>query len=152
MLGTVAKKLRILGFDCSYLSAIDDNELVAVAQREGRTIITRDQAVVQRCKKRSIAVIGVSAHSERDQLAEIARGIGLREYRFDPSDARCPVCNGALETAPESALITVPPRVLSSTREFWRCIGCGHVYWEGTHIRNIRKLIGEVNAGLQHIG
>lgn len=152
MLGTVAKKLRILGFDCSYFSAIDDDELVAVAQREGRTIITRDQAVVQRCKKHSIAIVGITSRSERDQLAEIARETGLREYRFDPSDARCPVCNGALEAAPESALASVPPRVLSNTNEFWRCIECGHVYWEGTHIRNIKKLIGEVNAGLRHIG
>ena len=48
MLGTLAKWLMILGHDVTYYQKIDDGDLVAVARREGRTILTCDRRLVKR--------------------------------------------------------------------------------------------------------
>ena len=45
MLGTLAKWLIILGHDVTYYRRIEDDELVSIARREKRTILTmRPQA------------------------------------------------------------------------------------------------------------
>jgi len=39
MLGNVAKKLRLFGFDSEYFSDIDDSKLIEKAKNENRIII-----------------------------------------------------------------------------------------------------------------
>ena len=39
MLGNMAKKLRVLGFDSEYFSNIDDSKLIEKAKNENRIII-----------------------------------------------------------------------------------------------------------------
>ncbi|MEM3173101.1 MAG: DUF5615 family PIN-like protein, partial [Candidatus Nitrosotenuis sp.] len=51
MLGTVAKKLRMLGFDCSYWADIEDDDLLAAAKKENRIIITKDTQLANKAKK-----------------------------------------------------------------------------------------------------
>ena len=43
MLGNIAKKLRLLGFDAEYFSDIDDSQLVEKAKIENRILISRDK-------------------------------------------------------------------------------------------------------------
>ena len=42
MLGKLAKWLRMLGYDTVYLPDADDDELVRIAVREDRMLLTRD--------------------------------------------------------------------------------------------------------------
>src|SRR5207249_3943916 len=48
MLGTLAKWLRFLGNDVAYPGPVDDNELIALAGREDRTLLTRDRELSER--------------------------------------------------------------------------------------------------------
>ena len=48
MLGTLARWLRILGYDTSYENFIDDNELVQICHLEGRIALTRDRRLARR--------------------------------------------------------------------------------------------------------
>ena len=41
MLGTLAKWLRILGYDTEYDACLNDNKLVRLARGEGRILLTR---------------------------------------------------------------------------------------------------------------
>ncbi len=43
MLGNIAKKLRLLGYDSEYSSNINDDELILNAKKENRIIITKDE-------------------------------------------------------------------------------------------------------------
>jgi len=152
MLGSVAKKMRILGFDCKYFSTIDDDELIVLAGKEDRTVLTMDRMVLQKCAKLQVPAIGVLSHSENDQLAEIARATGLKRYEFDAEKARCPLCNGTVKPVEKDLIVAkLPQKIASHIDKFWQCSGCGHIYWEGTHIRNLKELIGEINAALQDI-
>ena len=94
MLGTIAKKMRILGFDCRYSSTIDDDALILVAKKENRVIITKDLKLANNAKKHDVAAIEVTTNTEKDQIVEIAKKMGWKRYEFYATNARCPICNG----------------------------------------------------------
>ena len=48
MLGTLAKWLRILGYDTLYDNQIDDDDLICRCTEERRIALTRDVRLVQR--------------------------------------------------------------------------------------------------------
>ena len=149
MLGTIAKKLRILGFDCVYSATIDDDELILAAKKENRTIITRDRQLGNNAKKHDIVTIEITTHIEKDQVVEIAKKVGWKKLEFNPKNARCSLCNGNLSAVEKDQIIDkVPPRIIQNVHEFWVCDDCKHIYWEGTHIRNLEKFIAEINGQL----
>jgi uncharacterized protein with PIN domain len=73
----------------------------------------------------------------------------LREVlsRFDLSEAlrplsRCSVCNSLVEpVAADVVKGVVPLETARSFRDFWRCTGCGKVYWRGAHCRSLEALL-----------
>ena len=149
MLGTIAKKMRILGFDCRYSSTIDDDALILVAKKENRVIITKDLKLANNAKKHDVAAIEVTTHTEKDQIVEIAKKMGWKRYEFYATNARCPICNGNLQNIEKSQVVDkMPPKIAQNIEEFWICQDCEHIYWEGTHIRNLQKLIAEINEQL----
>jgi hypothetical protein len=149
MLGTIAKKMRILGFDSKYFATIDDDDLILLAKKENRAIITKDHQVADNAKKHDILTVDITTHTEKDQLIEIAKKTGFTKYEFNPNIARCPICNGILHGVEKHQIIDkVPPKIAQNVKEFWICEDCKHIYWEGTHIRNLEKLIAEINGQL----
>ena len=145
MLGTIAKKLRMFGFDCKYNYTMDDDELILTAKKQGRIIITKDSQLAKNAVQHDIVTIKIDTHIEKEQLVEIAQKIGYK--KFDLSYSRCSLCNGTLEeTSKEKIQNKVPPRIIQSIDKFWQCQKCLHIYWVGTHIRNMEKLITEINA------
>ena len=63
------------------------------------------------------------------------------------SFTRCTVCNGLLTALTrQEAAQAVPPRVSSRHREFWRCLGCGRIYWKGSHWESMRQRIESICA------
>src|SRR2546422_11066774 len=75
MLGTLAKWLILLGHDVAYFPRIEDHELVQMARREGRTILTRDRRLVQRRDAKDHILI--ESQNLRDQIPP-----GLEERRL----------------------------------------------------------------------
>jgi uncharacterized protein len=150
MIGSLAKKMRILGFDCSYFAVANDEDLAACAHNEDRIILTRDRTLAQKCKKQGIKVIHLLSHTEREQLVEIARNIGWSSLKLDIANTRCTVCNGQNEQVQKQTIASVlPPKVAEHVEQFWQCNSCKKIYWAGTHIRNVEKLVDEINAELQ---
>ena len=69
MLGTLAKWLRLCGLDTYYASQkITDDELLIIAEKEHRVIITRDKELHQRAKKRGITTLLTMSRSLSEQL------------------------------------------------------------------------------------
>ncbi|MGI0004181.1 MAG: Mut7-C RNAse domain-containing protein [Candidatus Nitrosotenuis sp.] len=149
MLGTIAKKLRILGFDCRYSATIDDEDILLAAKKEDRAIITKDRQLAINAKKHDILAVDISTYTEKDQMVEIAEKLSLGKYKLDVSNARCSMCNGNLnEIKKEQIADKIPLKTAQNTERFWICNDCKHIYWEGTHIRNLEKLIAEINEKL----
>jgi uncharacterized protein with PIN domain len=147
MLGTIAKKLRMLGFDTHYYNTISDDELITAAKKEERIIITKDQMLAVKAANQNIPTIKVLTITEKEQLIEIAHKINWKKLALD--SPRCSMCNGMLQkTSKQEITGMIPPKVDELVQEFWQCDRCSHIYWVGTHIRNLERLIAEINDTL----
>ncbi len=75
MLGNIAKKLRLLGYDSEYSSNINDDELILNAKKENRIIITKDELLSHKARKKNVPVIQITADKETDQLTQIYKNL-----------------------------------------------------------------------------
>ncbi|AJZ76079.1 Mut7-C RNAse domain-containing protein [Candidatus Nitrosotenuis cloacae] len=147
MLGTIAKKLRMLGFDTHYYNTINDDDLITSAKKENRIIITKDYILVAKAANQDIPTIQIFTITEKEQLVEITRKMSWKKLTLD--NPRCSICNGILQkTSKQDIIGIIPPKVAESVQEFWQCDKCSHIYWVGTHIRNLERLIAEINDTL----
>jgi uncharacterized protein with PIN domain len=138
MLGTLAKWLRILGYDTIYDSAMDDHQLARVARAEGRVLLTRDRALAGR---RGVDSVLVESEELEAQIAQVVSDLDLD---LDPSGSfsRCPVCNeGLTHLDREEARERVPVYVARTHDKFKCCPGCGRVYWRGSHREKMEERI-----------
>ena len=149
MLGNIARKLRLLGFDCKYFATIGDDQLLSIAKNENRVIITKDRGISNVCKKQNISTIDLSGTDETSQIVEICKKINLGRCEIDMKDIRCTVCNGMIKPIGKDEIVDkIPAKVAQNMQQFWICDSCDHVYWEGTHIRNLQRFIDEINERL----
>ena len=140
MLGHIARKLRLLGFDSEYFSDIDDSKLIEKAQTECRTIISRDYTLIQRAKKKGISTIYVSKEDKFEQFLEIINITGLEIKKISGDTSRCTKCNAETFRIDKSKIETpIQSLVLEKNDLFWQCEKCSQIYWEGTHIKNLQN-------------
>lgn len=133
MLGSLARWLRILGYDADYANQRDDAELVRISRAENRVLLTRDRALAGR---RGVRALLVESQSLDEQLAQVMAAFLLTA---STGAARCPVCNTALVQATrEEVANRVPAYVLRRHHYFQRCPGCRRVYWRGSHWQNMQ--------------
>ena len=134
MLGSLARWLRIMGFDTLYCRDLSDDQIIEAVKREGRILLTRDYELAQRFPGTSLLV-------ESDDLDHQLRQVSARFALLPDEDlARCTVCNGELNrVSPDDVKGDVPAGVQERNKEFFRCTRCFKVYWKGTHWQNIRK-------------
>lgn len=149
MLGNLATKLRLLGFDSLYSSSIEDDELLRVAKRENRVIISKDVQLAEKAKKYEIIAISITNGSEIDQFFQINEKIKLGKCVVGGNTSRCPICNGELKHIEKKDVSSkVPSGVFENINDFWICNKCEKIYWEGTHIRNLEKFTAKLNERL----
>jgi hypothetical protein len=141
MLGRLAKWLRLFGFDVLYYPAIEDRQVIKIGLEQERTILTRDTRMLQ-CKAVNNAVFIRSDHVF-EQLLEIK---DLLDFHDPDIVQRCVVCNRRLFTVAfrDQVKDLVPDYIYHRFNSFMRCSGCGKVYWEGSHYKNIRERIGQI--------
>ncbi len=140
MLGTLARWLRIMGYDATYEKGRTDDEIVDGANADGRILLTRDKELSARMGERG-------SHVASDQLEEQLRQV-WRDFNLRPDQdlTRCTICNGELEPMPvEEAKDKVPEGVFLLNQEFFRCRSCGKIYWHGTHWLNIKKRLADLD-------
>ena len=146
MLGRLARWLRALGYDTAYEARIEDEELVRRALEEGRRILTRDARL-----PREWTVEGVLVLRSDHPLAQLRTVVEkLRLEVAPPFFTRCLVCNAELrETRARDVAGRVPERVLETHDRFLRCPECQRIYWEGSHVRRMRRRLRSALEGLR---
>jgi uncharacterized protein with PIN domain len=142
-LGTLARRLRLLGLDTAWSNDADDAALVAQAVAEDRVLLTQDRGLLMRRALPHGALVRGSGADE--QLADVLD-------RFAPALApltRCTVCNGVLAAVPkEEVADRLQPGTRRTVEEFSRCTRCGRVYWRGAHARRIDALLQRARDGI----
>lgn len=141
MHGSLAHKLRVLGFDASYYRAGGDEGMVELSKREGRIIITSDRSLAAMASSARVPCMLVGGKSDGSRLREVAiaaASLGIDLKRGDPL---CSLCGGELESLRRSeAAGLVPESVERRHRLFHRCTSCGQVYWRGSHWKKLSSL------------
>ncbi|WP_297536528.1 Mut7-C RNAse domain-containing protein [Thermococcus sp.] len=139
MLGRLARWLRLYGYDTLY-GIEDDDEIIEVARREGRVILTKDVALAERARKLGVNVFLLRSNSLEGQVAELKR-LGIKFGELFPANARCPKCNGPIKAVPKEAVKgKVPECVYEKYDEFYICENCGQIYWPGKQWREMLKM------------
>jgi uncharacterized protein with PIN domain len=139
MLGTLAKWLIILGHDVTYYRRIEDDVLVALARREGRTILTCDRKLVERRAARDHIL--VKSRDLKKQIRQVMteRRLSIREDRLFQ---RCTECNETTRLVPrESVRGEVPIYVYRTQSRFRRCPQCEKLYWRATHVSRMLETL-----------
>ncbi len=130
-LGTLTRRLRLLGFDCWYRTDADDTELARVAVDDRRILLTRDRGLLMR----RVISHGYCPRSDDPELQalEVIRRFDLTG-RMAPL-TRCVNCNGGLTPVDKAEVLDqLPPRTRVEFDDFARCERCGQVYWPGSHV------------------
>ncbi len=149
MLGKLAKKLRLLGYDTLYSSSMEDDEIIQLAKDQNRILITKDVPLINKIKKLQIPAIQITKNEEIEQFLEINEITKLGNCTVSGDNSRCPVCNGELQDVEKKGVSDkVPAGVLEKNNDFWICKNCKKIYWEGTHIKNLQKFTEELNDRL----
>ena len=136
MLGTLARWLRLLGFDVLYPGPISDKEIRAIAAKEDRTILTRDKELSQTDK---VPALYVESDDLQEQLLFTVSELKLKVK--DPM-SRCSLCNSPIEEVKKSEVKgKVPDGVFGRQKKFWFCPECNKYYWQGSHWDRIAETI-----------
>ena len=143
MLGSLAKWLRIFGFDTLYPDATtNDDEVIHIAKAENRFLISRDKELIIRGKKTQLQVLEIQTTDLDKQLAQVLTHIPIDHTQVL---TRCTLCNTPLISVEKKAIKThVPPKVFETRDHFWYCSVCNKYYWMGTHYENMIEKINKL--------
>jgi uncharacterized protein with PIN domain len=151
MLGKLTRWLRMLGHDVNYYRSSDDKKLVEMAKSETRVLLTSDLKLHQQALTKGIETVLVEATDGTEKLADLAKRFNFK-LEIDLSASRCPKCNTPIEVVPKEAVThQIPEGTSTNYNDFWKCPGCGQVYWQGAHWKKIEKTLKEAKKKLRHI-
>ena len=142
-LGKLALKLRLLGFDVLFRNNFTDNEIVEISLKEKRIILTRDKGIL----KQNVVTHGYWLRNDdpKKQLKEVINRLQLQNsFRHF---SRCTNCNSKLICAEKKQLHgLIPEDTLNYYDQFWKCTGCGKIFWEGSHFKHILQWIEKLKT------
>jgi uncharacterized protein len=142
-LGTLARRLRLVGVDCAYANDAGDDELVERANAGDRVLLTQDRGLLCR---RALRHGGYVRGARPDQQ------LGDVLERFAPPLAPwtiCTACNGRLRPVAKAEVEAgLRPGTRRSYHEFSRCAACGRVYWRGAHNHRLERIVAAAAAAV----
>jgi uncharacterized protein len=137
-LGTLAKYLRLLGFDTIYRNNLDDAEIISLSLSEQRIILTRDLLILKNGKVTHGHFVRET--SPKKQILEIVRRFDLKD-QFNPFH-RCLDCNGIILKVDKSLIDDeIQENTRKAFQEFCQCQVCRKIYWKGSHYEKLMKLV-----------
>jgi uncharacterized protein with PIN domain len=135
-LGTLARRLRLLGVDAAYGNDLDDDTLIARANAGRRVLLSQDRGLLRRRRLWRGAYVRGARPDE--QLADVLD-------RFAPPLApwtRCTACNGQLSPVSKADVEQhLPPGTRRTYHSFARCAACGRIYWRGAHSKRLEPIV-----------
>ena len=120
-LGKLARDLRLLGFDIAYDRHADDRQLLAIMRESNRALLTRDRRLLMH--------------------AIVQHGYYLRSQ--NPINQTIEVLE---EVEKNEVIQKLEPLTKIYYEQFRRCVGCGQIYWAGSHFSKLQKRLEEIRA------
>jgi hypothetical protein len=142
-LGTLARNLRLLGFDTTYESGASDRRLLEIMSADDRALLTRDRRLLMH----SVVRHGYCPRSSDParQTSEVLCRFGLKDSPALISPfSRCLRCNGLLKTVSRREVagrLAGEPRTLLYYDSYRLCTTCGQIFWAGSHFFKLTERV-----------
>jgi uncharacterized protein with PIN domain len=150
MLGSVARKLRIFGFDTLYLRHFNDEDVLKIGVAQNRIILTCDRELFRRIVKAGAHGALLQGSDDLEDIAHVLSKYQISSISFSTFNSRCSACNGLII---KEKIIDIkrhlPSNIIKWHDEFFQCTNCNKIYWEGSHVIRIRALARELNIKLK---
>jgi uncharacterized protein len=141
MLGSLARKLRILGFDTVYYREGSDSDLEGLARRQSRILLTSDERLLTHAAAKGLRAFLVKGSNERARVASMVGEADRASVVLVRGPTRCAECNGVLKAVKRAELEgRVPEKVRRRHRDFYACATCLKFYWKGRHWSRLCRL------------
>jgi len=141
MLGRLTRWLRMLGHNVKYSNKLDDAQLIMIARKERRVLLTKDLELYQQAMAKAVDAFYLEGKTEEEKLAELAKRFKIR-LDIDMTTSRCPKCNAQVKpTSKEKVANKVEKSTFAYYNEFWKCPKCAQIYWQGAHWTKIKKTL-----------
>ena len=139
----------MLGHDVNYFRTADDKKLIEMAKQEKRVLLSRDRELVNRAASLGAEAELVEQLNEVERLAFLAGRFGFK-LDIDLMVSRCPKCNSPIKAVvKEEVDDEIPEATSRNYSEFWKCLGCGKVYWQGAHWKRITMTLEQARSRLR---
>lgn len=151
MLGKLTRWMRILGHDVKYSNDFDDAQLIAIAKKERRALLTRDFELYQQAIAKGVEAFYLEGKNEAERLALLAKRFGI-SLSVDMETSRCPKCNAQVKpVSKEKVSGEIKKSTFAHYNEFWKCPKCGQIYWQGAHWTKIEKTLEVAKENLRQL-
>ena len=145
-LRSLARRLRLLGFDVDYKDKRDDCELVEVSENTGRIILTRDRQLLKlRNVSRGMIIRNTDMYK---QVVEVIERLDLKSQCMPFS--RCIECNGMIRgiSSEDDEFLRIrnriPEGVLCWCQGYSICASCDKIYWKGSHYDKLKAFVERI--------
>ena len=146
MLGSLARWLRILGYNTVYYVDLEDDELREKAKVSNRLLLTRDVNLHQNAKKCGLKTVLIKSENTLNQLKELVESLRIN---LVPLNTRCPRCNGDLDPIEKNEVEgKVPDESYKVFDKYWICSLCKSLYWKGSHWNQIEKTLNKIATSM----
>ncbi len=143
----LGRLLRLLGIDTEIGEADADLSLESVLSR--RVLLTRDRKLLMR--RELVLGYWVRSTDPMTQVIEVARRFRLASQMEWLQ--RCSICNGLLHPVAKNEVESrLPPKTALWLDDYMQCEGCGKLYWRGTHVERISRMLDWVASELSGVG
>lgn len=141
MLKRLGRWLRAAGYDTLIQeNGGPDRKMLQIAKREGRLLLTRDRKLME-FRNAANSVILLQTNSLSGSVREISQRLQIN-WLYRPF-TRCLLCNALLIEPGKEAWQEVPEESRAHINELLFCVQCGKLYWEGAHVRRMRRKLNE---------
>jgi uncharacterized protein with PIN domain len=135
MLGSLARWLRICGYQASFMENAHDDELIRSALEENLILLTKDKQLSKKAQKAGLECLLIHGDDIKKRLACVSRKYNLT---LTPTQSRCPNCGFPLrKTNKKDIEAKTHPRTYQVYEDFWHCKMCSKTYWQGSHWKSI---------------
>lgn len=134
MLGKLAKRLRMLGYDTTYYGNTADSFLLRKSKEEKRLLVTKDLGIP---RVRGANALLITKNKLEDQLKELIKKLKLK-IKPGLMFSRCTICNAKVKSINKEKIKgLIPPVVYRTFKQFNYCPACKKVFWKGTHCEKL---------------
>jgi len=137
-LGDIVKRMRMIGFDVYFNSALINSQIIDVSLKDKRIILTKSKQLLK--FKKVTHAIFIHPGSKDEQVKRIINKLDIKNQAKPFS--RCLHCNSLLKkTTKEDVLRRIPPKTRDYCEEYFICESCDKLFWNGTHMINMGNFV-----------